>query len=116
MEGAAFSEPAILRRKAAGSRNTHGEWVPGAPRDTPIKVATAPSAGNFGGQGGTTRLTELEGVRSDAHRVIWTATPLIAASQETAGDLIVWGGREWQVTHVNRWSADHYEAEIVRQP
>lgn len=100
--GASFGEDATLVREAPGARNEYGEWVPGAPVETAIRVTWQPAPGkdrwsNFA------RVVEEGGLRLEGLAVVYATVELFAAGDGTTGDIVSRGGTRHRVRAVEAW-------------
>ena len=113
-----LTEPAVWRRQEAGSRNTYGEFVPGATADKDIRVTTAP--------GGAPREPTPAGQRVSDLRTFWVDKSTIRgaadATTEAAAldpatpreaDIIVYGGSDWRINDALDWG-DFLELRTLR--
>ena len=78
--GMAFGEDVTLVREALGARNEYGEWVPGAPVESTIRVTWQPAPGkdrwsNFA------RVVEEGGLRLEGLAVVYSTVELVAAGR-----------------------------------
>ena len=102
--GASFGEGATLLRRAEGSRDENGEWVPGQETETQIRLSIQPPPGkdkfaNF------ERVIETGGLRLAGLVVVYSAVELRPAGDGTIGDLIRTGGVSYRVVAVESWGA-----------
>ena len=104
----------LVRRRKAGGGYVKGRWVPGEPGDTPF-------AGSWQPAGGKTLELLPEGKRS---REVFKCfapidldfTPADACGEKEA-DLIVWRGKEYEVTTAAMWNnglIPHWELICTR--
>ena len=105
--GRAFGKPATLIR--TGGSWADGVWVE---TETPSAIfcATAPVEAV---DPRARQLTE-GGVQLDAARLFWTAEELQPQRDDSAGDLIVYGGQRYRVRETQPWEG-FWEALAVRQ-
>ena len=80
-----FIEPALLVREAAGARDEHGEWQPGALDVTEVKVISIPVTGQE-------RFSLPEGLRDeDVRKFWWEGDAPALRPGKTDGDAFVLG-------------------------
>lgn len=105
----AFRTTATVIRQAPGSRNEHGEFVPGETTEETVVLATAP--------GGESRNVTPDGGRLASTRNFWARTetwPIQVGAMPTEGVLIRWGGDEFRVKSVQDWQG-FYTIVAVRE-
>ena len=90
-------EPVTIKRRAMGSRNEFGEWVPGTLTQKKVSAATTPLNGDE-------RETLPEGIRSRNVRNFWVKEQVRGVLEdETAGDIIVHEGLNFRAIIVEDW-------------
>ena len=104
-------ESATLVRNAAGTRDSDGEFVPGAATSTAITGSFQPFP--------SARLQTLpEGERQQGQLEIYTRSELRTADQHagTSADRVVYAGVTYEVREVARWPQllAHYQARLMR--
>ena len=93
--GAAFGEPATLRRFAPGHVE-RGSFITGASTDRPIQVASVPISGEL-------EETLPEGIRVEDAREFLTADidiQVVKRNPPTASDRIIWKGDVYRVVRI----------------
>ena len=99
-----LTEPGRVYRQAAGSRNTHGEWVSGGFTRVDTQLATAP-AGGPGLGSGITRLIEEAGLREVDTRWFCVKVDADALTDVSEGDAIWHDGRLYRAEIVREWGS-----------
>ena len=92
-------------RTAPGSRDSSGEWVPGASSTVDVLASTVPVERE--------RAIGEDGARLLAERTFWSTSPLYARREDRDGDLIQYAAQWWRIVAVERFPS-HYEAMAVR--
>jgi len=99
-----FLEPAILRRKTAGSRDENGNWITPVPTETTIQVVAQSLTADE-------RLALPEAVRTKETFKFHTTTELKTSDEvaQTNADIIVFDSIEWEISSVhNRKNLGNY--------
>lgn len=109
-----LTEPAALRRQAAGTRNEYGEFVPGATTDHDIRIITAP--------GGAARDPLPAGQRLSDMRTFWlekspqrgaTAVSPLSETPPREQDAIVYGNALYAINDILDWG-DFWEIRTLK--
>ena len=107
-----FLEPAILKRKTAGSRDENGNWITPVPTEATIQVVAQSLTADE-------RLALPEAVRTKETFKFHTTTELKTADEDaqTNADILVLDGNEWEISSVhNRKNlGSYYRAIGIRQ-
>jgi len=108
-----FGTVSLIRRRKAGGGYVKGQWVPGEPGDTPFKGTWQPASG---------KMLELlpSGKRNREVFKCFAPAGLNFTSADEHGDeadLIVWEGKEFEVTTAAPWKnglINHWELLCTR--
>jgi len=107
-----LTQEVTLKRKAAGSRDSNGNWVDGIETITTFKAVVQSLTADE-------RLVLPEAVRTKETIKIHTKTELLTSNESTSidADIIVFNNLEWQINQVfNRSNiGGYYKAIGVRK-
>ena len=114
-----YGEDCFVIRQAAGSRNEHGEFVPGAATTEPVRMAVEPASGGFLG-GGEYRDMQASGARLRDMKRFFLPTngdvaPIRVGTDQTEADIIRYAGTDYTVLRVDAYDAfGHIEILGIR--
>lgn len=107
-----FGEPVTIRRTAAGTYDSNGEWVPGSTSDIAAIASIQPAKG--------AQLAFLDSnQRTGEEMTVYIDTQVFTSKADdgTPADLILWNGEEFKILTVKRWlmTQVYWEAVAVRR-
>jgi hypothetical protein len=109
-----FKRVSLIRRKKTGGGYVKGQWKEGAPNDTPFMGSWQPAGG---------KTLELLPAGKRSREVYKCFAPIelditpADENGETEADIIVWEGKEYEVTTAQKWNngnLPHWELLCTR--
>lgn len=104
-----FPDTVTRRRQLEGSRNSAGEFVPGAVQETDMSASVQPLALEDSDiAGGVSAVERIKVFVPDDYG-------LLAAFGGAEADRVVWQGQEFVVERSTSWAGSHCRADCLRE-
>lgn len=109
-----FKKVSLIRRRKAGGCRVKGQWVPGEPSDTDFKGSWQPASGK------TLELLPAGKRNREVYKCFAPISLDFTSADdhgEAEADLIVWEGKEYEVTTAAKWdngNLPHWELLCTR--